>query len=160
MCGIAGSFKSGSVNLMLDKMDYRGKDNRSVHVYNPEVKFGHLLHAIVNFIKQPLESEKSIFLTNCEIYNWEELNLRYSLNAKNDADLMHKFLDKGYDESEFAYAAAEHAKGELNCIDIKASDFLHNINKVIYHLDFPIAGPGSFPQFMVAQNASKKEIGI
>src|SRR5262249_54501723 len=30
-------------------------------------------------------------------------------------------------------------------------DFISNIGKVIYHLDQPVAGPGSFPQYMVSQ---------
>jgi asparagine synthase (glutamine-hydrolysing) len=67
-----------------------------------------------------------------------------------------RFTDyKGYDESHYAYAAAKHAGGELHCIDIKADDFQNQIEKVIYHLDFPVAGPGSFPQFMVSKLASQ-----
>ena len=67
-----------------------------------------------------------------------------------------RFKDhKGYDESFFAQSVAEKAGSELHYIDIQAEDFRNNIEKVIYHLDFPVAGPGSFPQFMVAQLASK-----
>jgi asparagine synthase (glutamine-hydrolysing) len=62
----------------------------------------------------------------------------------------------GYDESSYAYAAAEHAGGELACIDISAQDFLDHIQKVIYHLDFPVAGPGSFPQYMTSKLAAEK----
>ncbi len=47
------------------------------------------------------------------------------------------------------------AEGELHQIDITAQDFQDNIDKVIYHLDYPCAGPGSFPQFMVSQLASQ-----
>ncbi len=61
----------------------------------------------------------------------------------------------GYDESKYAIAASDLADGELHVLDITSDDFLKNINKVIYHLDFPVAGPGSFPQFMVSQLASK-----
>jgi asparagine synthase (glutamine-hydrolysing) len=61
----------------------------------------------------------------------------------------------GYDESEYAVAAAHHASGLLHTIDISANDFSKNIEKVIYHLDFPVAGPGSFPQFMVSKLASQ-----
>ena len=38
----------------------------------------------------------------------------------------------------------------MHVIDITAQDFRGNIEDVIYHLDFPVAGPGSFPQFMVS----------
>ena len=67
-----------------------------------------------------------------------------------------KFADHpGYDESRFAEIAAKKASGELFQIDIKASDFRDNIEDVIYHLDFPVAGPGSFPQYMVSKLASE-----
>lgn len=59
-----------------------------------------------------------------------------------------------YDESEYAREIANWKKFQLYEIDIKASDFIENIRKVIYHLDFPVAGPGSFPQFMVSKLAA------
>lgn len=61
----------------------------------------------------------------------------------------------GYDESHFAQEATNHSGGNLRIIDICASDFRDHIHDVIYHLDFPVAGPGSFPQFMVSKLASK-----
>jgi asparagine synthase (glutamine-hydrolysing) len=62
----------------------------------------------------------------------------------------------GYDESEFAEIAAKSFDGDLFITDITAADFRENIRKVIYHLDFPVAGPGSFPQFMVSKLASEQ----
>lgn len=61
----------------------------------------------------------------------------------------------GYDESSFAEAAVRHASGSIKVIDITVDDFLNNIRDIIYHLDFPVAGPGSFPQFMVSKLASE-----
>jgi asparagine synthase (glutamine-hydrolysing) len=67
-----------------------------------------------------------------------------------------RFLEyPGYDESHFAVAASAHAKGTLHCVDITADDFRKNIANVIYHLDFPVAGPGSFPQYMVSELAAR-----
>lgn len=67
-----------------------------------------------------------------------------------------RFTDyPGYDESSYAYAAAEYAEGELHCVDIKSDDFRNEIENVVYHLDFPVAGPGSFPQFMVSKLAAQ-----
>lgn len=60
-----------------------------------------------------------------------------------------------YDESRYARALAEYHGFELKEIDITAQDFIENIRKVIYHLDFPVAGPGSFPQYMVSKLASQ-----
>jgi len=65
-----------------------------------------------------------------------------------------RFIDyPSYDESEYAYSASKMAEGNLCCIDITANDFENNINSVLYHLDFPVAGPGSFPQYMVSKLA-------
>jgi asparagine synthase (glutamine-hydrolysing) len=67
-----------------------------------------------------------------------------------------RFTDyPGYDESNYAYAAAKAAGGELHCVDIRPEDFRNNLGSVIYHLDFPVAGPGSFSQFMVSKLASQ-----
>ncbi len=64
-------------------------------------------------------------------------------------------LGPEYDESQYARAVAEANNFALHEIDITADDFIANIRKVIYHLDYPVAGPGSFPQFMVSQLASR-----
>lgn len=67
-----------------------------------------------------------------------------------------RFLEyEGYDESGYARLAADKAHSELFVTDITARDFERNIAKVIYHLDFPVAGPGSFPQYMVSELAAK-----
>ncbi len=61
----------------------------------------------------------------------------------------------GYDESDYARMAVSHAGGELHIIDITGSDFCNHIRDVIYKMDFPAAGPGSFAQFMVSRLASE-----
>jgi len=61
----------------------------------------------------------------------------------------------GYDESEYAHAAASMMNAELFISDIGAGDFIEQIRKVVYHLDYPVAGPGSFPQYMVSKNAGE-----
>jgi asparagine synthase (glutamine-hydrolysing) len=61
----------------------------------------------------------------------------------------------GYDESSHAEGVAGKAGIDLHQIDITAADFRDNIEKVIYHLDVPVAGPGSFPQYMVSGLAAK-----
>jgi asparagine synthase (glutamine-hydrolysing) len=40
-------------------------------------------------------------------------------------------------------------------VDITAADFQDHLRRVIYHLDYPAAGPGSFPQYMVSRLASQ-----
>jgi asparagine synthase (glutamine-hydrolysing) len=66
-----------------------------------------------------------------------------------------KFAGPDYDESQYARALGDKCKFKVHEIEISASDFIANIQKVIYHLDYPVAGPGSFPQYMVSQLAAK-----
>ena len=61
----------------------------------------------------------------------------------------------GYDESGFAEEACRNAGIALHQVAITAADFRDNLEKVIYHLDAPVAGPGSFPQYIVSQLAAR-----
>jgi asparagine synthase (glutamine-hydrolysing) len=60
-----------------------------------------------------------------------------------------------YDESFYARKLADQAKIGLHEIDIDHNDFIDSIEKVIYHLDYPVAGPGSFPQYHVSKLAAQ-----
>ena len=76
-------------------------------------------------------------------------NINYAINGRFTDD-------KKFDESDFASIVAQQANIELDIQTITAQDFINNINKIVYHLDYPIAGPGSFPQYMVSKKASDK----
>jgi asparagine synthase (glutamine-hydrolysing) len=68
-----------------------------------------------------------------------------------------RFVDyPGYDESSYAHDASAVFGGDLRVLDITADDFRDHIRSVIWHLDQPTAGPGSFPQFMVSALAAKE----
>lgn len=60
-----------------------------------------------------------------------------------------------FDESTFAREVARKNGFPLEEITISADDFTSNLRKVIYYMDYPSAGPGSFPQYMVSQMAAK-----
>lgn len=64
-------------------------------------------------------------------------------------------LGPEYDESHLARITAAHSGIELHEIEITSADFINNMGKVIYHLDYPVAGPGSFPQYSVSKYASE-----
>lgn len=68
-----------------------------------------------------------------------------------------KFSHHGseFDESQHARAIARQKGFQLYEQDITAQDFIENIRNVIYHLDYPVAGPGSFPQYMVSRLAAR-----
>lgn len=73
------------------------------------------------------------------------------------ADAFHgRFTDyPGYDESQYATAAANHSGATLHVADITADDFVSQVERVAYHLDHPVAGPGAFPQYVVSALASQ-----
>lgn len=82
------------------------------------------------------------------------------LAARDDANNRKAFNGRftqfsGYDESSYAQLVADRMDGELHIADITHEDFRDNIADVIYHLDFPVAGPGSFPQYMVSKLAAE-----
>ncbi len=60
-----------------------------------------------------------------------------------------------YDESSYARLVAGAAGFPLEEVEIGSDDFVKEIERVIYHLDFPTAGPGSFPQYLVSRLASR-----
>lgn len=67
-----------------------------------------------------------------------------------------RFLESSaYDESSYAESVAIQANTSLNILDIHENDFIANINKIMYFMDFPVAGPGVFPQYMVSEMAAK-----
>lgn len=67
-----------------------------------------------------------------------------------------RFMDgKEFDESGYAQALAHDENMILHVTDIGENDFVENIGKVIWHLDQPTAGPGSFPQYMVSKNVGE-----
>jgi asparagine synthase (glutamine-hydrolysing) len=77
-------------------------------------------------------------------------------DAQNRLGFHGRFTDyPGYDESSYAQIAAEKSGVNLHVLDITAQDFKDHIHDLIWHLDFPVAGPGSFPQFMVSELAAK-----
>lgn len=81
---------------------------------------------------------------------------RDDLDQKNMKSFHGKFTEyPGYDESRFAETVAAEAEIDLHTIEITHKDFEENVRKVIYHLDFPVAGPGAFPQFMVSKLAAE-----
>jgi asparagine synthase (glutamine-hydrolysing) len=63
--------------------------------------------------------------------------------------------DPRFDESRYARIVADQRGLDLHEVDICVDDFLGTIGTIAYHMDFPAAGPGSFPQYMVSQAASR-----
>ena len=60
-----------------------------------------------------------------------------------------------FDESRYARALADEKRLVLHEIEITETDFVAALPQVVYHLDYPVAGPGSLPQFMVSREVAK-----
>jgi len=120
MCGIVGIFNNEQakkkVKSALAVLKNRGKDGSKILELSAGNYFGHSLHAVVNHVPQPLQKE-GILIANCEIYNWQELNHKYNLQAENDADLLLRFLDKfnlqKLEELDGVYAFAYHKDDKI-----------------------------------------------
>jgi asparagine synthase (glutamine-hydrolysing) len=78
-------------------------------------------------------------------------------NGQGIATFHGRYVDfPGYDESSFAQIAAEHASLNLAIRDLSSTGVEDLLRKVIYHLDYPVAGPGALPQFLISELASTK----
>jgi asparagine synthase (glutamine-hydrolysing) len=64
-------------------------------------------------------------------------------------------LGPAYDESRFARELSNVKGLDLHELEISVDDLIENMGKVIYHLDYPAAGPGSLPQYMVSALAAR-----
>ena len=77
---------------------------------------------------------------------------------KKDLKAFHGYFPedkKSYSEIEYAREVAKHLNIELFEIGITYEDFIENFKDIIHYLDYPIVGPGVFPQYMVNNFASQ-----
>jgi asparagine synthase (glutamine-hydrolysing) len=67
-------------------------------------------------------------------------------------------FDEGpaYDESEFAQEVARDGSFDLRVATIGPNDFVESMGDLAYYLDFPVAGPGSLPQYVVSRMAARE----
>ncbi len=71
------------------------------------------------------------------------------------------FRDYGrYDETDYAKIVAQQFNLHYNEIVITFDDFKEHIEKIIYHLDYPVVGPGVFPQYLVNKLIHEKGIKV
>ncbi|MCD6434740.1 MAG: hypothetical protein J7L14_03945, partial [Candidatus Diapherotrites archaeon] len=133
MCGIIGCIANKEVATRtieaVKELKPRGKDGfglyvngrillnswKNFHSIEREAKklleerniiLGHSLHAIVSSVKQPIKLKNSILVANHEIYNWKDIAKKEKIDAKNDAELLAKYLEK-------------YAKGDCKSLDKK-----------------------------------------
>lgn len=66
-------------------------------------------------------------------------------------------FDEGrlYDESPFARDVASAGGMDLRTVAITPEDFSGSFHRILYHMDYPVAGPGVFPQYVVSKLAAE-----
>ncbi|MFA6889155.1 MAG: asparagine synthetase B [Candidatus Woesearchaeota archaeon] len=94
MCGIFAVYKDLNqerAEKAISLLKHRGSSFKKI--IESDRILCHFLHPVVNHIEQPLMSQTSALMTNCEIYNWKKLNKKYNFNVKNDAEVLFKLLE-------------------------------------------------------------------
>lgn len=61
-----------------------------------------------------------------------------------------------YDETKYSKIIAQETGYEHTISYFNEIDFAKNIQKIIWHMDQPQAGPGVFPQYLISKEASKQ----
>jgi diphthine-ammonia ligase len=138
MCGILGVY--GQVDSRLARASFgalahRGHDG-SGEVIEANKALFHCLHAVVGDVKQPLRKDGSVFLSNCEIYNWETLNEKYGFGVSNDAEVLFALLElkgvEGLRELDGVYAFAWEKEGMVyllrDILGVKPLCYVYNEN--------------------------------
>ena len=161
MCGIIGYFNFDNATVEAEKaletINYRGRDtygfaNDYELRLSQKIQYGsrnvlaHCLHALNDFVPQPLLEKTFAFVANCEIYNWEDLNQEHMYYAKNDAQVLFKHLvrsdnvKKALDDLDgvFAFALWDKPNGKLTL----ARDIIGE--KPIWYYYEPVTGSFAF----------------
>jgi len=91
---------------------------------------GHCLHSMVNFVGQPL-IVRGKMISNCEIYNWEELRDKYGISAQNDSELLIKLIELKINEKN----SDDLSKEEISAIINKVLSEILGVYAFAYWLD-------------------------
>ena len=66
-----------------------------------------------------------------------------------------RYIESGFDESNFAKEVAAMSGLKLNIVDINCQTFFEGLKEFGKHMDFPGAGPGAVGQYLVAKAVAK-----
>lgn len=79
-----------------------------------------------------------------------------SRNTQNPKGFVGRYsTHEGFDESQYSRLACEQQGIECHVSTITPDDFLSSFSDLIWHLDQPVAGPGSLGQYIVSRDASQ-----
>ena len=105
------------------------------------------------YLSGGIDSSLVTLLANKHSKSSDPNKLRVAVNGRFQDDPTHGV--KALDESKYAACITDAAKLDLDIVDISIHDFIKHITDINYYLDYPVAGPGSFPQYLVSKQAKK-----
>jgi asparagine synthase (glutamine-hydrolysing) len=130
-----------------------------------EIDYSHTEQYFVKKIKEMLEESIGLHMRSdvpvgAYVSGGRDSSIVAALASKIESSDFQTFTGKfsfgeGYDESMYARDLSKQYSFDLHELDIQSHDFVSSIEKIIYHLDEPVAGPGSFPQYQISQLASQ-----
>ena len=99
MCGIAGIIGTGAEKKDLEGMLQVAQRRGPEAACSAEVGNGVLGQTLLGFVdvgnnNQPLQEGRNVVAANFEIYNWQEINAKYDLGARNDTQVLLRGLQK------------------------------------------------------------------
>ncbi len=94
--GIIGEYESKDAKRAFDTLKHRGEDSTKIIEENGLFLGVHRLSITSTSIQntQPLKYKDNFFLFNGEIYNFEDLNQEFSLNASFESELIAKLFER------------------------------------------------------------------
>ncbi len=171
MCGIIGYFNFEDAvsrsEKTLECINYRGRDtfgfaNEHELKISQRIQYasknvmGHCLHALNDFVPQPLLEKNVVFVANCEIYNWKDLDKDNKYYSRNDAQVLFRHVLRkgltGLDDLDGVYAFAMWNKSEGKVI--LARDIIGE--KPIWYYFNPVSGSFAF----ASEKKALKEVGL
>jgi asparagine synthase (glutamine-hydrolysing) len=148
-------------NMNLEVKEYWDiQYSKVIEEYSEEYYVDKLKHLINDSITLrlradvPLGSHLSGGIDSSSVAALNALHLGDSIKLETFTGKFAEGLD--YDETKYALEVSQQIKSNYNEIVIKDTDFLDNIEDIIWYMDEPQAGPGVFSQYMVAKYARQK----